>query len=69
MWKIYKYNGKYIKGDLVSQHSSESAALKKAKKELNYTHTEKVTKKKEILIWLDNKEYTPLGVIIKKTRG
>ena len=37
MWKVYKYNGHYIQGDLISEHSSESAALNKAKKKINYS--------------------------------
>jgi hypothetical protein len=28
MWKVYKWNGRIIQGDLVSKHSSEAAALK-----------------------------------------
>ena len=69
MWKIYKYNGHYIKGDLISKHSTESAALKKAKKEINFKFSEKQKVNKEIRIWLDDKDHTPMGVIIKKTRG
>ena len=40
MWKIYKWDGRYIMGDLVSKHSSEDAALKKAAKEINFTFAE-----------------------------
>ena len=69
MWKIYRYNGHYIKGDFVSQHSSESAALKKAKKEIKFTYSEKTKKDKEILIWLDDVNHTPMGVIVKRSRG
>ena len=69
MWKVYKYNGHYIQGDLVSKHTTESAAIKKAKKVINFTFSEKVKRKNEILIWLDSNDYTPMGVIIKKTRG
>ena len=69
MWKIYKWNGHYIMGDLISKHSSEDAALKKAAKEIGFTFAEKVKKDKEILIWLDNTDHTPVGVIVKKTRG
>ena len=69
MWKIYRYNGHYIKGDFVSQHSSESAALKKAKKEIKFTYSEKTKKDKEILIWLDDVNHTPVGVIVKRSRG
>tara|TARA_R100001163_G_C5012210_1_gene157732 strand:+ start:563 stop:784 length:222 start_codon:yes stop_codon:yes gene_type:complete len=69
MWKVYKYNGHYIQGDLISKHTTESAAMKKAKKLINFTFSEKVKRKNEILIWLDGKDYIPLGVIIKKQRG
>jgi len=69
MWKIYKWNGHYIQGDLVSKHSSEAAAIKKASKELDVVFTEKVERGKETLIWLDDSNHTPVGVIIKKSRG
>jgi len=69
MWKVYKWNGHYIQGDLVSKHTSEDAALKKAAKEISFTFAEKVKRNKETLIWLDNGDHTPVGVIIKKSRG
>ena len=69
MWRVYKWNGHYIQGDFVSKHSSEDAALKKATKEIKFTFAEKVKKGKETLIWLDDTNYTPMGVIVKKTRG
>ena len=69
MWKVYKRNGHYIQGDLVSKHSSEDAALKKAAKEVPYVFVEKVKRGKETLIWLDDDRHNPVGVIIKKSRG
>ena len=69
MWKLYKWNGHYIMGDLVSKHSSEDAAIKKATKEIGFVFAEKVKRGKETLIWLDDNQHTPVGVIIKKTRG
>jgi hypothetical protein len=68
-WKVYKWDGRYIQGELVSSHSSESAALKAAKKSVKHTRTEKSTRGKpgEIVIWLDAKDGTPLGLITKKT--
>ena len=51
MWKVYKWNGHYIMGDLISKHSTESAALKAAKKKINFIKTEREESKKEIYIW------------------
>ena len=36
MWKVYKWDGHYIMGELVSKHSTESAALKAAKKSIKF---------------------------------
>ena len=69
MWKVYKYDGNYIQGELISKHTSENAALKAAKKSIGYTFCEKKKVNKEIRIWLDSVNYAPLGVIIKNTRG
>jgi len=69
MWKFYKWNGHYIQGDFVSKHSSEDAALKKAAKEIGFTFADKVKQDKETLIWLDDRNHSPIGVIIKKSRG
>ena len=69
MWKVYKWNGHYIMGELISKHSSEAAALKAAKKKIKFIKTEKEKKGKEIIIWLDGDNSEPLGVIVKKTRG
>ena len=69
MWKVYKWNGHYIQGDLVSKHSSEYAAIKKATKEIGFVFAEKVKRGKETLIWLDDSNNTPVGVIVKKSRG
>ena len=73
MWKVYKWDGHYIMGEFVSKHSTESAALKAAKKKINYARSERSTlpsfkARHEIVIWLDDKKGTPLGLIIKKTR-
>ena len=69
MWKIYKWNGQYIQGDFVSKHSSEDAAIKRAAKELKFTFADKDKKSKETLIWLDDVDHKPIGVIVKKSRG
>ena len=68
MWKLYKHNGHYIQGELISKHSSEEAALKKAKKAIKHIHAEKVKQNKEIIIWLDDENHNPVGMIVKKTR-
>ena len=69
-WKVWKWNGRFIQGELVSSHSSEAAALKKAKKEIKYLNAVKEEGKDEIVIWLDGEAGTPLGVITKKiTKG
>lgn len=64
MWKVYKWNGHYIMGDLISSHKTESAALKKAEKEIDFKFTEKEKKNKEVVIWLDNKNHIPVGIIV-----
>ena len=56
-------------GELVSKHSTESAALKAAKKAIKFKKTEKIKKGKETFIWLDSDNLLPLGVIVKKSRG
>ena len=68
MWKVYKWDGHYIQGEFISKHSSEDAALKKAAKEIKFTFAEKSRIDKETRIWLDDKQHTPLGIIVKKTR-
>ena len=69
MWRVFKYDGNYIQGELVSKHSSEDAALKVAKKKIGYTFCEKQKINKETRIWLDDINHTPVGIIVKKTRG
>ena len=68
MWKVYAYDGRFIQGDLVSKHSSEAAALKAAKKSLDFKKQVKEKSKKEIVIWLDDEDGTPMGIIVKKLR-
>ena len=68
-WKVYKWNGRFIQGDLVSSHSSEASALKKAKKEVKHSKIVKEESKEEIIIWLDAEDGTPMGAVIKKKKG
>ena len=46
MWKVYKWDGHHIRGELISSHTTEAAALKKAKKEFLQAHQTLLTKKK-----------------------
>ena len=70
MWKVYKYNGRLIQGELISKHSSESAALKAARKEIGFKKQVKEKSKEEIVIWLDGDGGDPMGIIVKKqTKG
>jgi len=69
MWKLWKWDGQYIIGDLISNHKSEVAAIKKAKKEINHKRQTKEIKKNEIIIWLEDEDGTPMGAIIKNTKG
>ena len=49
MWKLWREHNKYIQGELVSKHSSESAALKKAAAEIEFKH--KVKEEDEVDYW------------------
>tara|TARA_R110002124_G_C8845005_1_gene505876 strand:+ start:828 stop:1040 length:213 start_codon:yes stop_codon:yes gene_type:complete len=69
MWKVYKYNGHYIMGDLISSHKTEAAAIKKATKEIDFKFSKRETKKGQIFIWLDGETYKPMGVIVHKIKG
>ena len=66
MWKLWKWNGRFIMGELISKHSSEDAALKKAKKVIEHKKTVKENNKEEIVIWLDDEDGTPMGAITKQ---
>ena len=68
MWKLYKFNGTYIQGDLISKHTSEKAARKKAEKEFGATKFHKETREDETIIWLENRRHIPVGIIVKKEK-
>ena len=68
MWKVYKYDGHYIQGELVSKHRSQSAALKKAKEVIGHLTEVEEVRKDEHLIWLDGEGGTPMGVIVQKAK-
>jgi hypothetical protein len=67
MWRVYKANH-YIQGILISKHKTEAAARKKAKEEIKFSYTVKEESKKEILIWLENKDRTAVGIIVKSKK-
>jgi len=73
MWKVYKWDGHYIQGEFLSKHSTEKAALTKAKKKINYSKAVKSKliadkQRGEVVIWLDREDGTPMGLIVNKTR-
>ena len=51
---------------LFRSHKTQALALKRAKKEIEFKFSVKEKTKKEILIWLDDKDHDPVGVIICK---
>ena len=60
-WKLYKYDGHYIQGQLVSKHTTLNAALKKAKKEIGHVREVEQVNESEELIWLDADDGTPVS--------
>jgi aromatic ring hydroxylase len=66
MWKFWRENNNYIQGELVSKHSSQSAALKKAANEIEYKYTVKEEDTKETVIWLEDEDRKPIGIITKQ---
>jgi hypothetical protein len=68
MWKLYKYDGRFIQGELVSKHTSQNAALKKAKEVIGHLTEVEEVRVDEHLIWLDGEGGTPMGVIVQKAK-
>ena len=66
MWKLWREHNKYIQGELVSKHSSEAAALKKAAAEIEFKHKVKEEDTDEYVIWLEDEDRSPIGIITKK---
>tara|TARA_R100000008_G_C3443435_1_gene95646 strand:+ start:338 stop:544 length:207 start_codon:yes stop_codon:yes gene_type:complete len=64
MWKVYKA-GHYIQETFISKHKSENKAIEAAKKKIDFVHMARVETKKEIIIWLENKDKIPIGIIVK----
>ena len=65
-WKVWKWDGRFIQGELISSHNTESAAMRKAEKEIEFLNAVKEKREDEIVIWLDGEAGKPLGVITKK---
>jgi hypothetical protein len=63
MYKVYKHDGHYIQGELISKHTTESAAMKSAKKNINFKHAVKSILVKPKVIWLDDENNSPIGLI------
>ena len=68
MWKLYRWNGHYIQGDLISEHRSEDAAVKKAKKEIDFLFAEKVNRENEVVIWLDGQQARSFDAVWRSGR-
>ncbi len=66
MWKVWRENNSYIQGELISKHSSKAAALKKAANEIEYKYTVKEEDTEEIVIWLEDEDRSPIGIITKQ---
>ena len=66
MWKVWKEHNNYIQGELVSKHSSEAAALKKAAAEIEYKFKVKEEDENEYVIWLEDEDRSPIGIITKQ---
>ena len=66
MFKLYKWNGRFIQGDLISQHKTPTLAIKRAKKEIKFKFSVKEKQKNETLIWLDDENHSPVGIIVCK---
>ena len=65
MWKVYKANH-YIQGELISQHRTEALARKQAIEEIEHSYTVKEETSKEVLIWLENEDRMPIGIVTKQ---
>ncbi len=66
MYKVYKHDGRYIQGELISKHTTESAAMKSAKKNIFFKKAVKSKILNPKVIWLDGENNTPVGVITTK---
>ena len=66
MWKVWRESNYYIQGELISKHSSETAALKKAAAMIEFKHKVKEEDTDEVVIWLEVEDNIPIGIITKQ---
>ena len=53
---------------MISKHTTEKAALKRAEKEINFSYKSKIKRNGETIIWLENRRHIPVGIIVKKEK-
>tara|TARA_E500000331_G_scaffold12874_1_gene11561 strand:+ start:6827 stop:7063 length:237 start_codon:yes stop_codon:yes gene_type:complete len=71
MWQFWRWNGKYIQGDLISTHQTKELAIDRANKDFNggIDFTEEVKKRKK-RIWIDDENTkNPVGIIVETRSG
>jgi hypothetical protein len=70
MWQVWEWDGRYIQGNLVSKHTSRSAAVSKAKKHFgkNIKLLDSV-KNKVNVIYIDELNSNPIGIILEKKKN
>ena len=66
MWKLWREHNGYIQGELLSKHASDKAALKKAKTVIEYEYTVRDEDEDGDIIWLENENKMPIGIITHK---
>jgi hypothetical protein len=54
--------------ELLGSHRTETAAMKKAQKTIDFKFSEREKNKNEILIWLDGENHMPVGVIVHELK-
>jgi hypothetical protein len=66
MWKLWREHNGYIQGELISKHASDKAALKKAKTVIEYKYQVREEDTNEIVIWLEDEDKIPIGIVTHK---
>ena len=65
MWEVWKWDGHYIKGEMLKRCKKKETAIKYAKENIKYHKTDPVT---ETEIFLEDKNGIPIGMIFHKTK-